>query len=122
MKNECVKRMEMLNLGCVKEFNEGLVLVSDNGEFRKPNIEESGLIDDLQERHGVIVYHLVKDKLGFSVLYVSSYEEDWEFERPDVSGNTAYVDGYCYNELDSYLSEFGSIQFEMNNGFLYRIG
>lgn len=122
MKNECIKRMEMLGLRCIDEFKGDKVLVSDDGKFRKPNIEEFGLIDDLQEKHGLMVYHLVKDDLGFSVLYVSSYEEDWEFERPDIKGNTCYIDGYCYNEKNPNYSEFGSMEFEMKDGYLYRIG
>ena len=121
MKNECVRRLNLLGLSCVKEFENGRVLVSDNGILRGLDIEEFAVVDDLQERYGMLIYHVIKDELGFTILFVSSYEEDWEFERPEIKNNKVYAEAYCYNETESYLSEFGSVDFELNKGVLKRI-
>lgn len=122
MKNECLKRLEELKLKCIDDFKNDKILVSDNGNLRKLNVDEFGVVDDLQEKYGIMIYHVIKDELGFSILFVSSYEEDWEFEKPEIFSNKVHAEGYCYNETDNYLSEFGAIEYEIVNGTLKRIG
>lgn len=58
---------------------------------------------------------------GLCIFYVSSNEEEWEFDRDSIDEN--YQIAYLYNELYPDFSEFGGIFFEKNpRGGLIRIG
>ncbi|MGE7916246.1 hypothetical protein [Lysinibacillus xylanilyticus] len=58
---------------------------------------------------------------GLCIFYVTSNEEEWEFDRDSIDEN--YQSAYVYNELYPDLSEFGDIFFEKTpRGGLIRIG
>lgn len=80
-------------------------------------------IEKFERRYNVLVYLALADKtprgvVFFSMLYVSSCEEDWEYEGPmEAMGDC--VAAYVYNS-DMGEGEFGDIFLTSNRGALIR--
>lgn len=79
-------------------------------------------VKKIEKQLEILVYHVIETKTGnqsvLSMLYVSSYKEDWEGEKPD--GNYIYACVCDADSPDDY--ELGSIKLSSNNGALLRIG
>lgn len=71
-----------------------------------------------------MVYHIIHSKTEFgelfSMLWTTSYEEEWETERENLE--EGYVFAYVKNITDDWCSEFGDIVINERFGGLCRIG
>ena len=114
-RTEALKRMELLKLheNVIDDFKEiallnqselGGILYWVEGEMEK-NIRE------WEEKTGNLVYHVIHDYTEFgellSLLYVSTYEDEWETDREDIQDG--YALAYVMNLTDDWCSEYGSI-------------
>ena len=114
-RTEALKRMELLKLheNVIDDFKEiallnqselGGILYWVEGEMEKK-------IREWEEKTGNLVYHVIHDYTEFgellSLLYVSTYEEEWEMERDDLVDG--YPLAYVMNLTDDWCSEYGSI-------------
>ena len=99
------------------------------GKFFSESLEYPELKDkiaELQERNGALVYYVTHETFWFgecySLLYVSTYPEDWPHQEPrKVGGNRFIVHAYVWNVTDERNSEFGSIVVENQHGMLVRV-
>lgn len=125
--NECITRMEILNLSrqCIGAFKKGKIWESEGiGALYEVNEDEQKIIDEFEKEHnGYKVYHLIHNLTEFgelySIFYVSTNEDEWEQDKQDLKEGYAFV--YVYNKDDEFCSEFGSIGFKRNIGGLVRI-
>ena len=114
-RTEALKRMELLKLheNVIEDFKEisllnqselGGILYWVEGEMEKK-------IREWEEKTGNLVYHVIHDYTEFgellSLLYVSTYEDEWESDREDIQNG--YALAYVMNLTDDWCSEYGSI-------------
>ena len=114
-RTEALKRMELLKLheNVIDDFKEiallnqselGGILYWVEGETEKK-------IHEWEEKTGNLVYHVIHDYTEFgellSLLYVSTYEDEWETDREDIQDG--YALAYVMNLTDDWCSEYGSI-------------
>ena len=114
-RTEALKRMELLKLheNVIDDFKEisllnqsehGGILYWVEGEMEKR-------IREWEEKTGNLVYHVIHDYTEFgellSLLYVSTYEDEWESDREDIQNG--YALAYVMNLTDDWCSEYGSI-------------
>ena len=114
-RTEALKRMELLKLheNVIDDFKEiallnqselGGILYWVEGEMEKK-------IREWEEKTGNLVYHVIHDYTEFgellSLLYVSTYEDEWESDREDIQNG--YARAYVMNLTDDWCSEYGSI-------------
>ena len=114
-RTEALKRMELLKLheNVIDDFKEiallnqselGGILYWVEGEMEKK-------IREWEEKTGNLVYHVIHDYTEFgellSLLYVSTYEDEWETDREDIQDG--YALAYVMNLTDDWCSEYGSI-------------
>ena len=114
-RTEALKRMELLKLheNVIDDFKEiallnqselGGILYWVEGEMEKK-------IREWEEKTGNLVYHVIHDYTEFgellSLLYVSTYEDEWESDREDIQNG--YALAYVMNLTDDWCSEYGSI-------------
>lgn len=126
--NECVRRMEKLNLSsqCINAFRKGKVWESEGiGALYELNDKEKQIVKEFEENNkGYRVYHVIHNLFEFgevySLLYVDTELEEWEYFDSDLQDNITFV--YAYNKTDNNCSEFGSIGVKSNIGGLVRIG
>lgn len=123
---EAVNRMKLLGLheNAIQDFvNEGKLNLSDNGFLFWLNESEQNIVDQWQQETGNLVYHVVKTRttfgLMYSFFYVSKYEEEWFMDNADLQ--EGYAVCYVYNADDELSSEYGSIGFEMKFGGIVRV-
>lgn len=123
---EAVNRMKLLGLheNAIQDFvNEGKLNLSDNGFLFWLNESEQNIVDQWQQETGNLVYHVVKTRttfgLMYSFFYVSKYEEEWFMDNADLQ--EGYAVCYVYNADDELSSEYGSICFEMKFGGIVRV-
>ena len=123
---EAVNRMKLLGLheNAIQDFvNEGKLNLSDNGFLIWLNESEQNIVDQWQQETGNLVYHVVKTRttfgLMYSFFYVSKYEEEWFMDNADLQ--EGYAVCYVYNADDELSSEYGSIGFEMKFGGIVRV-
>lgn len=123
---EAVNRMKLIGLheNAIQDFvNEGKLNLSDNGFLFWLNESEQNIVDQWQRETGNLVYHVVKTKttfgLMYSFFYVSKYEEEWFMDNADLQ--EGYAVCYVYNADDELSSEYGSIGFEMKFGGIVRV-
>ena len=123
---EAIKRMKALGLypAVIKEFEEDgrLNLAEYNGILFHLDYDEKEMIKIWEQEENSLVYHVIKTKTSFgllySLLYVSDTEEEWEMENNDVKDLTPFV--YVFNKTVPEYSEFGSITILPKNGGLVR--
>lgn len=111
-KEEATYRMASLGLGkMVDHFKEGKLFVSERGAMRLFNEKEKAMVKDFEKKYDAVVYHLIHQwtNIGelYSLLYVSSYEEEWEADREDLNSDQCLA--YVINIDMPRCSEFGSI-------------
>lgn len=122
--NEAIKRLNYLNLhpNVLKEFQEGVINISNNGALFWANDEEKEMISEFEKEYEVLVYHAIKTNttIGtlYSLMYVSKTEEEWDIDRDDLP-NYCFV--YVKNIDVDYCSEFGTIQIKKQFGGLVRV-
>lgn len=125
-KQEAIARMKMLKLSpnIIREFDkEGIVNLSENGGILYwLTSEQQTMVDEFEAENNALVYHVIHDFTEFgelySLLYVSKYDEEWEYDREDLKYGTALV--YVKNVTDEICSEFGSIGIRPQFGGLVR--
>lgn len=125
-KTEALERMKILKLypNIIKEFEkDGIVNMSESGGFLYwLSDAEKEIIAEFETEHDALVYHVIHDSTDFgelySLLYVSKYEEEWEYDRDDL--RNGYALAYVKNVDDDCCSEFGSICIRPQFGGLVR--
>ena len=129
-KEEAIKRMKVLGLfkPCIKSFEkyDELQLTEPTGglyEFNN-NAELNAKIKEFEEEYNALVYHVIHTYTQFgelyNFLYVSDYEEEWEYDNEDVKAG--YAVAYVWNKSDDFLSEIGGIAVRERFGGLVRVG
>lgn len=125
MRNEAIKRMTTLRLSkeCMAVFKKGKVWKSMwCGALYELTDEEQKIVDKFENENDCIVYHAIytSTEFGelFSMLFVSKYEEEWEFDNADLKDN--YVFAMVENLTDPWYSDMGSIKVESMFGGLVR--
>ena len=127
MKEEAVKRMEMLKMSrqCINAFKRGEIWESEGiGALYECNDKEKEIIKEFNETNpDCLVYHMIHNKFDFgecyTILYVSSDENEWEQDRADI--RQGYVFSYVKNVDDEWCSEFGCVGIKSNVGGLVRV-
>lgn len=83
-------------------------------------------IKEFEEENNALVYAVSHDytEFGecFSLLYISQYEEDWDYTIQHIEQNKYYVASYVWNKTDDWCSEFGDIAIISAFGGIRRIG
>jgi hypothetical protein len=126
MRDECIKRMELLKLSrqCINAFKSGKVWESEGiGALYEVDDEEQKIINNFEKENGAMVYHIIHNVTDFgelyTILYVSKDKEEWQKDIDDIKENIIFA--YVYNKDDDFCSEFGSICFKSNIGGLVRV-
>ena len=127
IKNECLTRMEILNLSykCKQAFKSGKVWESESyGALYELNNEEQEIVNNFEKEHkGYKVYHIIHNLTDFgelyNIFYVGTDTSEWETDKEDLKENYAFV--YVYNKTDTWCSEFGTIGIRKNIGGLVRV-
>lgn len=132
-KQEALQRMKMLKLmpQVIKDFeknnrvyyserqnamfNAVLYWLDNEDKFVE-------LVKEFEKKHNALVYHCQLTHLEFgdclSLLYVSSQEEEWKYDRQYLS--EGYPMAYVYNLDCEEYSEFGSIGVRPSMGGIVR--
>jgi len=133
MKTEALSRMRSLRLmkQVMDEFEEsGTIYYSERQNkifdgilyYLENEPAFVKLAKELEERHGVLIYHAqlthTYDGDLLSFLYVSQYEDEWAYEREDMK--KGYFMAYVANIQDPMCSEFGTIGIAPRNGGVTR--
>lgn len=123
---EAIERMKLLHLShnCIEAFAKGKVWESEGyGALYEVNQDEQKLIDEFEEKHNALVYHMIHNKFEFgecyTMLYVSNDKEEWESDKQDLKEGYALC--YVKNIDDDLCSEFGSVAIKPNIGGLVRL-
>ena len=127
MKAEAVKRLEMLKVMpfVIKAFKHGSLMMSEPpfGALYELDDEQKQMVEDVEKRYGGLVYMVVRQPMQFglcdSLLWVSQYEEEWDYERGDIEEGVVFT--YTVNHDADFCSEFGCIGIRAANGGLIRI-
>lgn len=130
-REEAVRRMQMMGLmsNVIKDFKQGRLNFSEGVGFlywidESTENELLKRVRDFEKEHDAVVYHVIHNRTNFgelySFLYVSQYDEEWEYDDEDIKAGyaVAYVENINYPDC----SEFGSISFQPANGGLMRVG
>lgn len=128
-KEEAIKRMKALGIidDAIKQFkNDDVVMVTEPplGGLYWCSDEEKEMVRKFEEEHNALVYMVVRAFTQFgkmdSLLYVSDWQEEWEYENEDL--RDGYAMSYTINHDMPDCSEFGSIAVKPMFGGLIRIG
>ena len=128
-KEEAIKRMKALGIidDAIKQFkNDDVVMVTEPplGGLYWCSDEEKEMVRKFDEEHNALVYMVVRAFTQFgkmdSLLYVSDWQEEWEYENEDL--RDGYAMSYTINHDMPDCSEFGSIAVKPMFGGLIRIG
>ena len=136
-KEEAIKRLEILRekgllKNVVDDFKkESLIYYSEQTKLggilywctKENNAERYvKIIEEFEKEHDVTVYHVIHTytKYGelLNLLYVTSFEKDWEQDQQDLKENYSFC--YVVDLDDKIFSEFGGIGIEVANGGLIR--
>ncbi len=124
---EALRRMKKLNLheNVIREFREEGKLnrsESQMGSLYWLDEAEEKMVRDWEKETGNVVYHVIKTPMEFglcySLLYVSTYTDEWEMDNEDVEAGAPCV--YVLNADDPLCSEYGSIGIAKRFGGLVR--
>lgn len=116
-KAEAIKRMKALDLYTpyIKAFekkDEIFLSEMTGGVYDLSNEKElKEKIKEFETEYNALVYHVIHTFTEFgelySFLYVSDYEEEWEYDNESLKEGYALV--YVWNKDDEWCSEFGEI-------------
>lgn len=91
MKVEALERMKDLSIheNAISEFKDKDKLnKSEKGILFWVSDEEEKMVRDWEKSTGNVVYHAIYNVFEFgrclSLLYVSEYDEEWEYDREDM--------------------------------------
>lgn len=133
LKEEALLRMKKLNLAknVINDFRDkDVVYYSEYQNSLFPavlywvsNRDDLVMqIKNFEKRTGYLVYHAILTPTNFgilfSMLFVSEYKDEWEYERSDIDENIVYA--MVENLSDSNLSDMGSIGYKSVMGGLER--
>ena len=111
---ESKQRIELL--GLEPRFSEKLYM-SDRYMIREVEDTEKELIkaiNEFEKEYNAYVYHIVYSDTNigqlYTMLYVSSHEEEWESDRADIKEKQLYA--YVWNRTDNCCSEIGLVGIE----------
>ena len=111
---ESKQRIELL--GLEPRFSEKLY-ISDRymiREVQKKEIELIKAINKFEKEYNAYVYHIVYSNTNigqlYTMLYVSSHEEEWVSDRADIKEKQLYA--YVWNRTDNCCSEIGLVGIE----------
>ena len=111
---ESKQRIELL--GLEPRFSEKLYM-SDRYMIREVEDKERELIkaiNEFEKEYNAYVYHIVYSNTNigqlYTMLYVSSHEEEWESDRADIKEKQLYA--YVWNRTDNCCSEIGLVGIE----------
>lgn len=136
IQQECIERLKILETkyslskNVRKEFKtDGTIYYSEDlgGPFKGILywFKEEWLqkMQEIEELYNIKIYYGILTHFDFgdvlSLLYVSNDLNDWQIERKDLTDGVPFV--YALNLTDEWMSEFGGIQIEGNNGGLSRV-
>lgn len=129
---EILEKEYLLHENVLKEFREdGTIYYSENlgGAFsgilywlaNKDEYVEK--VRKIEQERNIFVYHCIlnhtMDGDLLTMLYVSEYQDEWEFEKNDLKNGC--TDAYVCNLNYDIDSEFGSVQITGVNGGLVRV-
>lgn len=101
-----------------KQFPATLYWLDNNEEYTK-------LVKEFEKKTGYVVYHCILTRTSFGtildMLFVSKYEEEWEYELEEVNGKY-YAMSNARNLTDENLSDMGTIVIRPVMGGIERIG
>lgn len=90
--------------------------------------QEPGLLEKVKKveaEHDYLVYALTHERVEgdemWSMLVVSKYKDDWDYELTPASAGQFYVFSYVYNIDAPYCSEAGDIVVKSFGGGLKRV-
>lgn len=93
------------------------------------NPEWAEKVKQIEEKLDILVYHVTHEYTQFgellTLLCVTSYEEEWVYERNDLRdkvGNKFYAFAYVLNLDCPEYSEFGTVVMREGSGGLIREG
>ena len=111
---ESKQRIELL--GLEPRFSEKLYM-SDRYMIREVKDKDKELIkaiNEFEKEYNAYVYHIVYNDTNigqlYTMLYVSSHEEEWASDRADIKEKQLYA--YVWNRTDNYCSEIGLVGIE----------
>lgn len=129
---EILEKEYLLHENVLKEFKEdGTIYYSENlgGAFsgilywlaNKDEYVEK--VRKIEQERNIFVYHCILnhtiDGDLLTMLYVSEYQDEWDFEKNDLRNGC--TDAYVCNLNRDIDSEFGSVQITGVNGGLVRV-
>ena len=87
----------------------------------EPELEQK--VRNFEKRLNCTAYYVVNScNVFLSILYVSNYTEDWDYERPDPHG---YITSAVYDLSGQFMGaddfDFGDCQYVVSNSALKRI-
>lgn len=115
-KKEAIKRMKEWGIfpQTIKQFeNEGLVSESAPpfGACYWIEGEQLDRVREFEKENNALVYHVIHSYTNIgemeAYLYVSNYEEEWEYDHADIKEGQQLC--YVYNHDMTDCSEFGTI-------------
>ena len=127
-KEEAIKRLKALKIidDVINQFEkDDIIMVSEPpfGGLYWLNDEEKQMVKEFEEKYDVLVYMVVRAFTNFgkldSMLFVSNYEEEWEYEHYNIE--EGYVMSYTINHDAPICSDMGSIVVKPMSGGLVRI-
>ena len=111
---ESKQRIELL--GLEPRYSEKLYM-SEKYMIREVEDTEKELIkaiNEFEKEYNAYVYHIVYSNTNigqlYTMLYVSSHEEEWESDRADIKEKQLYA--YVWNRTDNCCSEIGLVGIE----------
>lgn len=128
MKEEALKRMKKLELhyNAIRDFSKKNSVLNKSegyGALYWLTEEEKAMVEEVEKEYNIMVYHVIHYNAEFGecycMLYVSSYEEDWQADNELLEDNIVYA--YVYNKDNEDFSEFGTIAIQKSFGGLVRV-
>ena len=135
MKTEAIRRLKKLNVinDVVSLFeNEDRLYYSKRQNSQFPAVlyflenkdEYVQMVKDFEKETGYLVYHVIETRTSFGkildFLFVSKYEEDWEYELEEGNGRFIAI-SMANNLSDPNCSDMGSIYVRPAIGGIERI-
>lgn len=125
-KTEAIKRMKLLKLhdNVIEEFQEEdkLNVSEGSGFLYWASDAQQEMARKFEAENNAVVYHILHNIVcgdeHLAFLYVSDYEDEWEYDREDLK--SGYPLAYVKNLSCDFCSEFGSIGVEPSFGGLKR--